>query len=307
VVVGVAAGFRPSSVLLLGPLLLFSLCKASFRQAAAGVAALIVTLLAWFLPTIRISGGHAYFSSLLSLWLTVPSRGTMFNSTALNSVARAGVIVAAYFLFFGCAAILPLKTPGQHSSNRPEITFTLVWIAPGLLFFTFVYLKFVNMGYLLALSPPLCAWMGLRVSTWFADLRLSKPLRALTFAGCAAANTAIFVFAPVYCSYVSVRRFERELETVIRVLPQIASPRDTLIVGFDSHFLGYRHAGYYLPGYLTVQFPEVQLGIPPSKAGSIPPPFTGSSYSRYPRAPPSIATTRQRCKNVSLPVNFVPS
>jgi len=33
-----------------------------------------------------------------------------------------------------------------------------------------------------------------------------------------------------------------------------------MIVGFDSHFLGYRHAGYYLPGYLTIQFPEVQLG-----------------------------------------------
>jgi len=32
-----------------------------------------------------------------------------------------------------------------------------------------------------------------------------------------------------------------------------------MIVGFDSHFLGYRHAGYYLPGYLTVQFPAVRL------------------------------------------------
>ena len=32
-----------------------------------------------------------------------------------------------------------------------------------------------------------------------------------------------------------------------------------MIVGFDSHFLGYRHAGYYLPDYLTVEFPEVKL------------------------------------------------
>jgi hypothetical protein len=32
-----------------------------------------------------------------------------------------------------------------------------------------------------------------------------------------------------------------------------------MIVGFDSHFLGYRHAGYYLPEYPTVQFPEVAL------------------------------------------------
>ena len=77
--------------------------------------------------------------------------------------------------------------------------------------------------------------------------------------GCAALNTLVFVCAPVYCSYGAVRRFEAELRNIIEVLPQIASPRETLIVGFDSHFLGYRHAGYYLPDYLTVQFPAVQL------------------------------------------------
>jgi hypothetical protein len=84
-------------------------------------------------------------------------------------------------------------------------------------------------------------------------------LKVLAMGGCAAANTMLFVGAPVYCSYGEVRRFEAELRNIIGVLPQIASPRETLIVGFDSHFLGYRHAGYYLPDYLTVQFPEVQL------------------------------------------------
>jgi hypothetical protein len=32
-----------------------------------------------------------------------------------------------------------------------------------------------------------------------------------------------------------------------------------LILSFDSHYLGYRHAGYYLPGYLTLQYPQVKL------------------------------------------------
>jgi hypothetical protein len=259
IVAGVAAGFRPSSLLLLGPLLLFSLRRASFKQAAGGIAALAATLLAWFIPMLRITGGGDYFSSLLSLWLTVPSRGTGFNSSVLNSVARAGVVLAAYFLFFGCAAILSFRKSRQPSADRPKKIFTLAWIVPGLLFFTFIYLRFVNSGYLLALSPPLCAWMGLRVSQWYANLRMSKRLRILTVAGCAAANTMVFVYAPLYCSYASVRRFERELASVVRILPQLASPRATLIVGFDSHFLGYRHAGYYLPGYRTVQFPEVQL------------------------------------------------
>jgi hypothetical protein len=261
-VVGVAAGFRPSSPLLLAPLLLFSLRDAHRKQAAAGIGALALTLLAWFIPMIRIGGGTTYISSLVSLWLAVPSRGTIFNSSVFNSLARAATIAGIYLLCFGCAAVLPFRArSGNPAIDRRQIVFTLVWIGPGLLFFTFIYLKFVNSGYLLALAPPACAWMGLWASTWYANLHWSKALKILAVGACAAANTLVFLCAPVYCSYGAVRRFEAELRNIVAVLPQIASPRETLIVGFDSHFLGYRHAGYYLPGYLTVQFPEVQLTL----------------------------------------------
>lgn len=260
VVVGIAAGFRQSSLLLLGPLLLFSFRNANRRQAAGGIGALALTLLAWFIPMVRISGGTAYFSSLRSLWLTVPSRGMILNSSVWNSLARASVIVGIYFLSFGCAAILPFWRRRRDSfTDRRKTGFTGIWVAPGLLFFTFVYLRFVNSGYLLVLFPPVCAWMGLWASTWYADLRLSGAAKILLVGGCAAANTMVFLGAPVYCSYREVRRFETELENVVGVLPRIASPKETMIVGFDSHFLGYRHSGYYLPEYVTVQFPGVQL------------------------------------------------
>jgi hypothetical protein len=36
-----------------------------------------------------------------------------------------------------------------------------------------------------------------------------------------------------------------------------------LIIGFDSHFLGYRHAGFYLPSFATVQYPEVSYSDGP--------------------------------------------
>ena len=260
VVVGMASGFRPSSLLLLGSLFLFSFRGASRRRAAGGIAALVLTLLAWFIPMIQISGGTAYVSSLVSLWLTVPSKGMVFNSSVVNSFARAGVIACIYVLCFGCAAILPFwGGRGDVSVDRRKTMFTRVWVVPGLLFFTFVYLKFVNSGYLLALTPPVYAWMGLWAANWYANPRFSKTLKILAMGACAAANTMVFIRGPGYCSYREVRRFETELENIIRVLPQVASPQETMIVGFDSHFLGYRHAGYYLPNYLTVQFPEVQL------------------------------------------------
>jgi 4-amino-4-deoxy-L-arabinose transferase-like glycosyltransferase len=239
VIVGLAAGFRPSSLLFLGPLWLFSFRSAARRQAAAGAGALALTLLAWFIPMIRESGGlSAYISSLLSLWRLVPSKQTVFNSPVWNSIARFCSMAGIYVLCFGCAALLPARVLRRsHAADRRKKVFTWIWTAPGLVFFTFVYLKFVNSGYLLVLSPPVCAWLGLWASRWYADLRLGQALKRALIGSCAAANVAMFLGAPVYCSYREVRKFEAELENVLRVLPQIASSRETMIVGFDSHFL----------------------------------------------------------------------
>ena len=259
VAVGAAAGFRPSSILFLAPLLLYSLRHAPRNQSVRGIGALILTLIAWFVPMIRIAGPRAWLSALVSLWLTVPGKASIFNSSPLNSVARAATIAGIYFLCFGSVALLALSAGDSRAEHRSKVIFTRVWIAPGLLFFTFAYLKFVNSGYLLIVAPPVFAWMGLWANNWYEKLYLSKPARTFLIGACAAANAAIFIFAPFYCSYREVRRFESELSNILTVIPRIASPKDTMIVGLDSHFLGYRHAGYYLPGYLTVQFPEVKL------------------------------------------------
>jgi hypothetical protein len=51
----------------------------------------------------------------------------------------------------------------------------------------------------------------------------------------------------------------RNWGAVCAALPQVAPAAGTLIIGFDSHFLGYRHAGYSLPDYATVEYPEERL------------------------------------------------
>lgn len=137
--------------------------------------------------------------------------------------------------------------------------FIAVWLTPGLLFFTFVFLKFVNSGYLLVLFPPVCAWLGLRASCWYASTRMRRPLKLCAMAAAATVNVAIFLFAPIYCSYRSVRAFEAELAQIRQELPTVSPPGEALIIGFDSHSLGYRHAGYYLGDYVTLQYPEVPL------------------------------------------------
>ncbi|HYL38398.1 MAG TPA: DUF2723 domain-containing protein [Bryobacteraceae bacterium] len=259
VVLGVAAGLRPSSLLILGPLLVFSLRRLPRRTALMGLAALSLTLLAWLIPMLRQSGGLAgYLGPLWSLWRLVPSRATVFNSSPLTSLARFCTIVGIYGLCFGTASLLTFARP--HSSVDRRITqFTWVWIAPSLVLFTFVFLKFVNSGYLLVVMPAACVWLGYGAANWYTGSAMAKSAKFTLLGLAAAANTVIFLYAPLYCSYRETSQFEAELNRILITLPQVAAPQDTLIVGFDSHFLGYRHAGYYLPDYLVVQFPEVPL------------------------------------------------
>jgi hypothetical protein len=122
-------------------------------------------------------------------------------------------------------------------------------------FFTFVFFNYVNSGYVLVLCPPVFAFVAVR-----ADQFLHAPgRRAVRWSAAAAAlaiNCAVFGFAPLYCTSRGVRDFERELISVKQAVSAVDA-RKTLIMGFDSHFLGYRHAGYYLPEFVTVQYPEV--------------------------------------------------
>jgi hypothetical protein len=259
-IAGIATGFRPSFLLFLGPLLLLSLTAVSRRRAFAGLAVLALTLIGWGAPMVWQSGGAgAYWTALLSLWRIAPARQTVFNSPPGVSIARLVSIAGIYFLCFGCAALLTLRLPKIWSLHPSRKMFTWVWVAPGLLFFTFIFLKFVNSGYLLVIAPPIFVWLGLCAAQWHASLQFGKRTKIAIVSAFAAVNTLVFLYAPVYCSWTAMRQFEAELRSVVNSLPQVASPADAFIVGFDSHFLGYRHAGYYLPGWMVVQYPEVRL------------------------------------------------
>ncbi len=266
IILGITAGIRPSSILFLGPLFLFSLRHAPMKRILLGAAALGLTIAAWFLPMIWASGGFAaYFGALTSLWHMVPSKGTVFNSSPLTSVARAFTIVYIYFLCFGAASLAPLAATANYRCGDPAVAdkskklFTAVWIVPALCFFTLIFLKFVNSGYLLLLISPACVWLGAWCAAWYESSAWPNPAKVAVAAVCAVSNAAMFLAFPTYCSYRSVRQFEAELESVRTSLPQVGTPDKLLIVSFDNHFLGYRHAGYYLPDYLTVEYPQAKL------------------------------------------------
>jgi hypothetical protein len=261
IVLGITAGIRPSSILFLGPLFLFSLRKAPISRILLGITALAATAAAWFFPMIWASGGFAaYFGALASLWRMVPSKGTVFNSSPITSVARFFTILFIYFLCFGAAVLAPLGAAcNPIPTDKNKKLFTAVWIVPALCFFTFIFLKLVNSGYLLLVAAPACVWLGAWLADWYDHGAWPRQLKIATTVVCALIDVAIFLGFPAYCSYRSVRRFEAELQSTETSLPQLGTPENLLIVSFDNHFLGYRHAGYYLPSYLTIEYPEANL------------------------------------------------
>jgi hypothetical protein len=260
VILGLAAGFRPSSLLLLGPLWLWSVRGLSAKQLSLAFLVLAATIGAWFIPMLYLSGGPAaYFGSLYALWLMVPGKRTIFNSGLAMSLARLCVVAAILGLCFGTAGLFVFRRCVPAQPDRRRTWFTWVWITPSLLFFSLVFLAWVNSGYLLVLTPPIFCWLGSLAAAWYGQADYSRPWKVAAIGAGAVVNIAVFLYAPLYCSWSSVRVFEKELVTINTALTRVASPNETLIIGFDSHFLGYRHAAYYLPDYLTLQFPEVRL------------------------------------------------
>ena len=114
------------------------------------------------------SGGFsAYFASFSILWKMVPSKESVFTAPITMSIARFCLLLGMLALGTGAAgAALFARSPDPpelHAMKR----FTWVWIAPGFLFFTFVFIRSVNSGYTLVLLPPVFAWLGHWATGWY--------------------------------------------------------------------------------------------------------------------------------------------
>src|SRR5258708_32689288 len=121
----------------------------------------------------------------------------IFNSPITLSIARFGVILGILALGTGTAGMALLKrADAQRDPGHEARKFTWVWIGPGILFFTFIFLRFVNSGYLLVLFPPIFAWLGQSTSQWYGAARLRQGWKIAVITTCAAANTVVFIFAP---------------------------------------------------------------------------------------------------------------
>lgn len=261
VALGLAAGVRQSSIAFLAPLWLFSLRRAGAFRILAACGLLAATLLAWILPMASASGGFTqYWGALENIWTYAAGReladGEPIGTTLPMIGFRALCIMAVYALVFGAALPLPLMRRLPAGFDPSKRLFSALWIAPGLLFFALIFMRLINAGYLLLLMPPVFSVLGAQAAEWFEEAGHAPLGRRVAVAGFALVNLAIFLFNPTTFSYSRIRADARETLEFVDTIRKAVSPRDTMLVAIDNHLHGARHAGYYLPEFLTVEWPE---------------------------------------------------
>jgi hypothetical protein len=263
IIFGLAIGVRQTAIIFFTPLWVFSLQNVGWSKRLQALFVFSITITVWFLPMLWVSGGEkVYFTAVSDLVQRVSP--TVVAPTELliwfkTITLHTFLLLMFYSLCFVTAAplIFIRKLPVQFKSGLSP--FLLVWLAPGLLFFIFYYFNPNNLGHLLFLAVPLFPILGAKAVAWYGQVKSSRLQKITIISMFAVINVAIFVFSPTYTSYYSIYRFEHELASIQKEIRQIVDPNDTAIVAMDAHWYGFRHAGYYLPEYLVMQYPEMQF------------------------------------------------
>jgi hypothetical protein len=309
VVLALAAGFRPSGVVFLLPLLCLALWGSGLKkpvQVAAGVIAGAACWLAWFVPTALLTGGFSALSALNQTQLASSFQKTsVFYGASVSAHFHMVIEVCFFFAMALAGFALPLTaslfTRFKGIAALPAWAppaFFILWLAPNL---ALVFLFHCgNPGYVLLSLPPLALLLS-----WVAAHSLNNL--GWTAAGLAA---ALLVGNFPYERYVKpdvttlqfhllrttpriagmVEAAQRELETLIRSMP--GGPEEKLLLCFCRRFeapnirtVTYDFAEVY---WAQIEGPELRFF----------PPRDGSPSSKPPASIRSIAVV---CAASELP------
>src|SRR6266705_4340299 len=141
IVLGITGGIRQDVLIFLVPLWLVCILRFQWKQVLTAGLILGVTIAAWFIPMLFITGGpERYFLAVREYWLFhtstfavwnagIRSRGYFFLAFLGNT--SYGIGIGAIILLFGLYALI--RTGGWRLTST-KILFFGLWLAPGFLF-----------------------------------------------------------------------------------------------------------------------------------------------------------------------------
>jgi hypothetical protein len=254
---GIAGGIRQQTLVFLLPLVVLTCARLPFRLIIGSLAVLAVTVLAWLLPLLILSGGvERYFTIVAayseafdrptSVFLGAGWAGLIYN---LDKLTRYTLWGWAFGSLPALGALLWRPVPRMLVRDR-RVWFLAVWATPCLLFYTLIHmgqqgLIFVYLPILMLLGACGAALLASRIR-WGMAVVLA----------CVALNVMLYLFAPVYLLPGQLKVLSQatiaEHDTLL--LAQIDAthsdlPPDALLL-VDS----WRFAQYYLPGVEVIPY-----------------------------------------------------
>jgi 4-amino-4-deoxy-L-arabinose transferase-like glycosyltransferase len=279
----IGGGFRPDLLLFLLPLWVYAHWRLPFRTILLSGAIVCAIVLAWFIPTIALSGGwsgywavfRAYTSNDVLKRYSVAENGTHALIVNIRDTAKyTSYALYALALPVAGAVVWLLSRVGAERGGRiamrPYIWLFALWMAPMLLFYTWVHIG--DPGYVFTFVPALlliAARFTAEVPRIVRALRL-RPLARIAAPALVAlvivANTGIFLYRPITLTAHGIRQQDRTIDGKIAYVHSHGDPATTLLISYES----YRHWLLYLPDY-HVQFVDVTYGTDQDRTVTLPP------------------------------------
>jgi len=263
-VLGIAGGFRPQTLLFLLPLSAYAVWPIGPRKLILPLALLTITCLSWVVPLLALSGGLVKYQEITAAF---SASFQYFDATRLllqgdaTALGRNASKLLRYTVYAMGPALLPLVFPlvsARRSSAlwTPKIAFLLIWSLPAVIFYLFVHmgqqgLIFVFLPVLLLMSARCLTGLGSFVP--HGD-RLAQTLALMI--GLTGALT--FILSPEYpfgqdlkvLSWKTIENHDRQYRNLFSAIRGGFSPADTVILAAD-----WRTAGYYLPEFECLHVP----------------------------------------------------
>lgn len=254
---GLIGGFRQQTLVFMFPLALLAWSGLPLRTLLALWVVLGLTVLAWMLPLLMLSGGAGRYFAVVSEYTSAFNAGTSVFmgagwpgvSSNLGKLARYTLWGWAFGLTPALAGLWPLWRARSALLRDRRLWFLLAWATPCLAFYTLIHmgqqgLIFVYLPVLMLLSAAAGLSSGTRAGTWL----------LVAWVAC---NGLLFLATPTYPLQGRLKVLSlatiRDHDALLR--GEIAAVHANLPAGAVLLADEWRFPEYYLPEVPLVRYP----------------------------------------------------
>ena len=253
---GIASGFRQDLLVLMLPLLIWTLRPRGIRRAMFGAMGVAASMLVWLVPTVALSGGpFEYFDALRNQAGYV---GSTYSVEAQGLPALASNVGSTIWglgwgmfgtVLLVVGSIVASARRGRRPAAADGAVFLALWTLPPIA--VYVTLHIGDWGYVLSTLPGLYVVAARALDALLASRPASDRATVPAVWGALVAFPALFfVLSTAPFSAAAITRHDAELSTRVRFVRDNYAPRSTLILTREDFLL----VRYYLPEYRSRQY-----------------------------------------------------